>query len=979
MILFIIPVIVLALAFPLYAAPVTQASSADTLVYDAVVVGTNNVVELLPGNTGIPSPISTLTNVDIVSCASEEICIEEIFTDSASHVASSIVAEFNVLPTSIATALGSILGATETGIVGSRNANNATTSGLLVSSTSGSRTQSGTTVSTSAFEGSSGRFALSTGTPSMQDTSPQAIPSISTLTTVSVISTGAWAMTSALNFSEANNPTPASEGSSGRSTLSAGTPPVQSATSAAVSGPSWSTATTANSTGVGAMTSAENGSEGYDPPVSTYGITSTVASPLSTTNQGRGGSNRTASVIPTAPSPTGAFTYALEVTNSQGSMTDEVVEVGYHSGVASTAVLFAYADSITTTDTSMPSGVSIQTITTSTCTTAGAIITTTSSGSTVATVVPELCTHGLAFLIFGLPGFYSSSDLSSLCHRLFSFPLGIVWRVFCPSGTPPIISITSVDPGVLPPGGGPPGENPNDGVGDDQTPPQNQRPSQATSTETTTGQTTQSLTTPTQTTQSTVSSSAAATPTRYVVMPLMDTTQSATDSLFAPFAQRENVTQAKGNDGSLKFFALELNDTEASTIDENPSFIIIQESELEIGMPDTGQTDPDVVGTGYLDPIANVGSRDLRDKFQGSKGGGLFRRIPLTSWIERAASWTLAMISLVPGTPLPTYKYGADGDEGGTDYPYYYIDAIEPGTNVRVYLLDTGLNMRHPEFNGRLKPGITSGQIQDDWDIDWLFPEVDDRETFNVRGSLGQTVRQSYTYNYIDPNSPNPNGGIHPAYSDFRLDQPEYGQLTPHGTRLSAFIIGNSLGQAQNCRYTVVKLPQYTNGPRSQSGVLFPLFSARDALNKITQDIVERKEQGEEYFVISSACGYVFGSSAGYNPFSSERGFIRMWENVLDWLDANEVSISASAGNARNNDPEIDLIPARLFQDPQIVVGSVTPDAMPHPQSQGEIGDGILTAYAPSAGALVVSSDPDGNYDYEWFDPSWSAVTSYGT
>lgn len=172
---------------------------------------------------------------------------------------------------------------------------------------------------------------------------------------------------------------------------------------------------------------------------------------------------------------------------------------------------------------------------------------------------------------------------------------------------------------------------------------------------------------------------------------------------------------------------------------------------------------------------------------------------------------------------------------------------------MRVYLLDTGLNMQHPEFTGRLKPGITRGQNQDDWDIDWLFPRVNNKEKFFVTIPGRMIIRQPYEYSYIDPDSPNPDGGIHPAYSDFRLRQVEYGSLTPHGTRMSGFIIGDHLGQAQNCRYTVVKSPQYTNGPRSASGVLFPLFSGKDAIAMMTEDIEEKQRLGEEYFVISSA------------------------------------------------------------------------------------------------------------------------------
>jgi Subtilase family len=281
--------------------------------------------------------------------------------------------------------------------------------------------------------------------------------------------------------------------------------------------------------------------------------------------------------------------------------------------------------------------------------------------------------------------------------------------------------------------------------------------------------------------------------------------------------------------------------------------------------------------------------------------------------------------------------------------------------------------MQHPEFNGRLRPGITQGQTKDDWDIDWLFPKVDVDEFFK----MSDDIEQKYEYSYIDPNSPNFNGGIHPAYSDLRLRETGdgWGDLTPHGTRVSAFIMGDTLGQAQNCRYTMVKLPQYTNGPRSRKGVSFPLFAAMNALILIQQDIQQRKDQGEKFFIISSSLGHLFRS----NDRSNEERFESCWNDFLNWVNENGITIVASAGNSRQRNPSIDLVPARLFRDPQIVVGSVTPDAMAHPKSQGNIGDGILTAYAPSAGALMVSSDPNGVYTYQWLNTAGSAVTSFGT
>lgn len=919
-----------AFVLPLYAVPVTQTSMTDTQVCDAVVVGTNAIVELRPATTGPPSPISTLTNVNIVSCSSGDICIEDVLTDNAGHVASSVVAEFRVLPASIVTALDDIIGAIETGIGAGRTASHPVDGAPSVSPTSGATRQSGRTASAtfnSTRQG--GTFGSVTSRSVGQDWSTRRLS--------------------------------ASKVSSNQSTLSTGILHLGGAIPDIVSRFSVSSTASVISTAIGASTTVTNVAVSGDPPASTGNLGFNTTASLSTTNQGMRSRNRTGSVTATLPRPTDQLTFALEVTNSHGSTIDEVIEVTYHSGVPSTNVLFAYIDSVTTTETSLPTGVSIQTLTTSTCTTAGAVVTTTSSGSTVTTEIPELCVHGLSFLIFGLPGYHSSSDLPSLCHKTFSFPLGIIWRLLCPSIGPPTFLIVSVDPGVLPPGGGPPGENSNGGDADNDNPTHT-----AGSSETQGPSRTQSSS---QTTQSTISSSAVATPSRYVVMPLIDTPQSAVDSLFAPYAQRKNVTQAKNKDGSLGFFALELSNIEAFVISTKTDFIIIQESRIDIEMPDSEQTEPGLEDA--LNSNPNVGSRDLHNENGDSDTSRISKRIPLQGWAERVTAWSLAIISLVPGLPLPNYRYEEI-------YPYYFVDTIEPGQDVRVYLLDTGLNMAPPEFDGRLKPGIRRGRTQDDWDIDWLFPTVDRNEWFDTKNSNGQTIQQWYEYSYIDPDSPNPSGGIHPAYSDFRLQDVNEGKLTPHGTRMSAYIIGDKLGQAQSCRYTVVKLPQYINGPRSQ-GSLFPLFSVRDALILIMADIMERKEQGEEFFIISSALGHVFSNDEDDNPIDDREGFEAMWQNALNWFNNNGVTICASAGNSRSVSRSISLSPARIFRKPEIVIGSVTPLALAHPASQGRIGDGILTAYAPGPGSLMLSSDPSGAYVYQYIDPAGSAVTSYGT
>ena len=183
-------------------------------------------------------------------------------------------------------------------------------------------------------------------------------------------------------------------------------------------------------------------------------------------------------------------------------------------------------------------------------------------------------------------------------------------------------------------------------------------------------------------------------------MPLIDTPKSVFDSFFAPYTQRNHVSQAKNKDGSLGFFALELNDTEASTLDTKTDIIVVQESGVNIKMPDNEETDPGLEGAVNSKP--NVFPRDIRKENGDLDTGRLWKWVPLQGWAEKITLWSLAIISLVPGLPLPDNTYEKI-------YPYYSVDTIDSGQDMRVYLLDTGLNMQPPEFDGRLKPGITRG------------------------------------------------------------------------------------------------------------------------------------------------------------------------------------------------------------------------------------------------------------------------------
>lgn len=751
------------------AAPVTPSATSYTGPYDAVVVGTNDVIGLMPAPTGAPVPVTVFTNADVESCGSQEVCLVTRISDNAGHVSTSVVEYFNAAPSSVQAAVSGIVGAIEQGI---------------------SAGEAGQTVtSTNSALGSSSLYAAI-----------------------------------ALIVSDIEGDVSITDAGSRVTTKSAG------------------------------------------------------SSGLS--------SSSTSLTIPAGPTTNAAVrTYATQVTNSQGSITDEVITVGSQSGTAYTSVLSDFPDRITTTVQALPTGATIHTITTSTCTTAGALVTTTTSGSTISTVVPELCTNGFAFLILGLPDLSPGSPSTSLCHRAFSFPAGILWRLLCPPIGPLQISIISVNPSELPPAVGPPGNNPpaNSPPGNPEpTQPQGQPQSQEKSTTSTTFTSSSSSS----------SSSSAPTVTRYAVMPLLNTSGSEFEALYAPFANQKNVTQVLNADGSLDFFALELNDTYAATLDTNNDIIIIPESSLDIEEEDSGVTDPDLDGanaTAEAGPGQNVGARNFVD--------GLLKRTPLTGWMEKFTWWNTAIISLVPGLSLPQYRHSSDTD---FLYPYYYTTVVPPGQGVRVYLLDTGLNMQHPEFNSRLRPGVRQGQTQTDWDIDWLFSQVDPNERYFGSDSRGLPQQMYYTYSYVDPNAPNPSGGIHPAYSDFRWRPDSQGGLTPHGTRLSAFIIGDQLGLATACRYTVVKLPQYTSGPLG-SNANFPLFSVRSALGLIKQDIINRRAQGETLFVISSSLGYPFGSDRDEHPVRAERNFRRMWQSYLDYFNSDGIAIVASAGNSRQS------------------------------------------------------------------------------
>lgn len=110
------------------------------------------------------------------------------------------------------------------------------------------------------------------------------------------------------------------------------------------------------------------------------------------------------------------------------------------------------------TVTTVPSGMSIETVTSTTCSTAFAMATTTAAGDTVTKIVPELCLNGVAWFLFGwtnipklctkrfnLFGFL----LQFICDRKTGFPVGVD-IISYPSPPPPPSSGSSENSPSIP-------------------------------------------------------------------------------------------------------------------------------------------------------------------------------------------------------------------------------------------------------------------------------------------------------------------------------------------------------------------------------------------------------------------------------------------------------------------------------------------------------------------------------------------------
>lgn len=150
-------------------------------------------------------------------------------------------------------------------------------------------------------------------------------------------------------------------------------------------------AVTASSTSIG-----QQGASSLAWPSSGNGLVAAPTpqvTPTSQHNPTSGGSpgNGSAVALPTAFSAAPSSLSGGGILLFLGNATDEVAT---GQAPSSSAGLFP-------TITTLPPGMSIQTITNTKCSTFGAMATTTAAGSTVTQVVPCLCDQGFAFLLFG--------------------------------------------------------------------------------------------------------------------------------------------------------------------------------------------------------------------------------------------------------------------------------------------------------------------------------------------------------------------------------------------------------------------------------------------------------------------------------------------------------------------------------------------------------------------------------------------------
>ena len=116
-------------------------------------------------------------------------------------------------------------------------------------------------------------------------------------------------------------------------------------------------------------------------------------------------------------------TRSIPTASSTGIVGGEVLGFA-GSDSAVTAALGAQLSEQLPTITTVPPGMTVETVKSTTCTTAGAMVTTMAAGSTTTEEVPRLCANGFALFLFGAP------KIPQLCKSILKF-LGFLVRFLC--------------------------------------------------------------------------------------------------------------------------------------------------------------------------------------------------------------------------------------------------------------------------------------------------------------------------------------------------------------------------------------------------------------------------------------------------------------------------------------------------------------------------------------------------------------------
>lgn len=381
--------------------------------------------------------------------------------------------------------------------------------------------------------------------------------------------------------------------------------------------------------------------------------------------------------------------------------------------------------------------------------------------------------------------------------------------------------------------------------------------------------------------RTTGSSSSVASTTRYLLIPSLDVSEAQKGEFYAAnLAGRQGITTNNLSDGTVDSWAVPLSD-------KNDTSISLLMQRFGYFLPETISIDDgDNVGSNSIQSDSTQAEPIKRSHLETGRVSHGMRSPPKLDsrqtpsvWVARQKLWDLAIISQPRGHQVLAWELGR---------LYTYVrrnalpssqNAVQPGQGVRIWILDSGIDLTHPEFASRAR--VRGSTNPNDYNIQWLFADHDPREYF-FDGNGNRVMLTTSWQKPFNTNGPrNPRTGILEAYSD----------VNGHGTAVSSLIFGDNLGNAPAAEITMVKVVVYTNGPNVGQ---ISLFSLRSGLRKILADIQTRKSQGETKFVLNLSL------EAKPNAFTTEaqkREYQAMFVEYMQRFQALDVSVHASSGN----------------------------------------------------------------------------------